>query len=253
MPNKYLDSVQLGRLITKIKTHVSTTVADYMPLTGGSITGNLSVSGTITGNVTGDVTGDVTGTASGNLPLIGGALTGDLTISGKLLGSNSNNTATLFFVGNSRSEYDGYTGLYGANSYNNGASIFMYGKNNEAAGRFDIHAFDGTNRKTLFGNANGSLTWNGKEVERVNASGTNYIRFESGLQICWGYTTATTAGTTVTFPVAFANTNYSVVPQTGGSGLTAGFSSQTTTSVLIQSSHASVQAAIEYICIGKWK
>ena len=39
MPNKYLDSVQLGRLITKIKSLVSTTAAGYLPLTGGTITG----------------------------------------------------------------------------------------------------------------------------------------------------------------------------------------------------------------------
>lgn len=331
----------------------------YLPLTGGSVTGNLTVSGTITGDVTGDLTGNAdsaTNDANGNpiastyLPLTGGSITGDINLTGDLniangmlLGSGSNNTSDLFFVGNSRSGYDGYTGLYGANSYYNGASIFMYGKNHEAAGRFDIHAFDGTNRKTLFGNANGSLTWDGhnialakdflplaggtmtgtlvstqaitvrqnadnassqvyggtdgtsaklvlfgkansvypgafslearngssssvlygacngtltwdgKEVERVNASGTYYIRYESGLQIVWGSTSATTAGTTVTFPVAFANTYYSVIPQTSGSSLTAGYSSKTTTSVLITSSHATVQAGVDYICIGKWK
>ena len=37
MPNKYLDSVQLGRLITKIKNHVSTSIADLV----GSAPGTL--------------------------------------------------------------------------------------------------------------------------------------------------------------------------------------------------------------------
>lgn len=312
MPNKYLDSVQLGRLITKIKTYVSTTVASYLPLTGGSITGDIN-------------------------------LTGDLNITnGMLLGNGSNNTSDLFFVGNSRSGYDGYTGIYGADRYANGAAMFLYGKNNATSnGGFSINAFDGTTRVSLLGSANGTLLWNGhnialakdflplsggtltgnislngamivnsadntyttvcggtndsgsylrihgknstyaglvglsagngtnrvtllcnpdgtltwgsKEVERVNARGTNYIRFESGLQIVWGSTTATTAGTTVTFPVAFANTYYSVISQSSGSSLTAGYATKTTTSVLVCSSHATTQAAVDYICIGKWK
>ena len=55
MPNKYLDSVQLGRLITKIKSLVSTTVADYLPLSGGTMTGSIlfnASSPSIIGNVT---------------------------------------------------------------------------------------------------------------------------------------------------------------------------------------------------------
>lgn len=58
---------------TKLATtaYVKAVVADYLELTGGSITGNvditgdLSVSGTITGNVTGDLTGNVTGNVTG--------------------------------------------------------------------------------------------------------------------------------------------------------------------------------------------
>lgn len=323
MPNKYLDSVQLGRLITKIKTHVSTTVASYLPLTGGSITGDIN-------------------------------LTGDLNITnGMLLGNGSNNTSDLFFVGNSRSGYDGSTGIYGADRYANGAAMFLYGKNNATSnGGFSINAFDGTTRVSLLGSANGtllwgghnialakdflplaggtmtgnihfnkvdpvllgsnttgqlglyagvnnfdgaslqmfgrsdstyagafylrastkssandssgvfadligkpngSLMWYGKEVERVTSSGTNYIRFESGLQIVWGWTTATTAGTSVTFPVPFVNASYGVAAQTTGSSLTAGWSNKTTTGITIQSSHATAQAGLEYICIGKWK
>ena len=65
----------------------------------------------------------------------------------------------------------------------------------------------------LLGNSSGSLTWAGKVVERINTIGKNYIRFESGLQICWGNTEITgnnNATSTVTLPIAFKNTNYSV-------------------------------------------
>ena len=65
----------------------------------------------------------------------------------------------------------------------------------------------------LLGNSSGSLTWAGKVVERINTIGKNYIRFESGLQICWGNTEITgnnNTTSTVTLPIAFKNTNYSV-------------------------------------------
>ena len=65
----------------------------------------------------------------------------------------------------------------------------------------------------LLGNSSGSLTWAGKVVERINTIGKNYIRFESGLQICWGNTEITgnnNATSTVKLPIAFKNTNYSV-------------------------------------------
>lgn len=65
---------------------------------------------------------------------------------------------------------------------------------------------------------NNTLTFANKEVERVTGSSSRaedgYIRFESGLQICWGqvWYSALAANSTnrteITFPQAFANTNY---------------------------------------------
>ena len=57
------------------------------------------------------------------------------------------------------------------------------------------------------GNITNTLTVKGKAVERVNSSGANYIRFESGLQICWATITGD-QGTvnTHTFPVKFSST-----------------------------------------------
>lgn len=171
MPNKYLDSVQLGRLVTKIKSLVSTTVANYLPLTGGSITGNLSVSGTITGDVTGDVTGnitgdvtgnitgnvtgnvtgDVTGTASGNLPLSGGTLTGEITTS-----------ATDFIV---KGNNTGHLTIMGGTEYGNSASIRLAGGDETGqTGLFQLRSQDGVNSKDLIGKPSGELTWNGSNV-----------------------------------------------------------------------------------------
>ena len=46
----------------------------------------------------------------------------------------------------------------------------------------------------------------------VVASGSKYVRFGDGTQICWGYTNKITAGTifTTTFPVPFANNSAAV-------------------------------------------
>lgn len=68
-----------------------------------------------------------------------------------------------------------------------------------------LSADDGNDSADLVLNSSGSATWNGKEVERVNASGTGYIRYESGLQICWGTASGSgdASGKTVTFPVTF--------------------------------------------------
>lgn len=50
----------------------------------------------------------------------------------------------------------------------------------------------------------------GSHVERVNSSGSGYVRFESGVQICWGRTSGGDqyGDTTVTFPAAFKDTSF---------------------------------------------
>lgn len=83
----------------------------------------------------------------------------------------------------------------------------------------------------------------------VYTSGTYYVRYTDGTQICWG-----TGMDRVSFPVAFANANYSCIGslQTqypGGKNL--GFTSKTTTSMYIN-----VSGSLEYvnwIAYGRWK
>ena len=95
----------------------------------------------------------------------------------------------------------------GNNSYTGGASLYLYGRDNATySGRFYLTAHNGTTGSELQGRPDGTLTWKGKEVERVNSSGTEYIRYESGLQLCWGIANGvTTGGNTITFPVAFSS------------------------------------------------
>ena len=66
----------------------------------------------------------------------------------------------------------------------------------------------------MVGKVDGTLTWGGKDIERVNAKSigtTGYIRYESGLQICWEQrSSVTSSGIEITFPIAF-NANPKVV------------------------------------------
>ena len=138
------------------------------------------------------------------LPLSGGTMTGNIF---------NNNANDLFSIAKDQSVLNQGIRVYGGNSFSTGASLYVYGKDNTSyGGIFRIFAHDGTNSKELKGTPAGSLTWLGKEVERVNSIGSNYIRFEGGLQICWGSTPTITTATTVTLtlPAAFVDDGYSI-------------------------------------------
>lgn len=78
----------------------------YLPLAGGTVTGNLSVSGSITGNVTGNASTatNATNDANGNpiantyLPLAGGTLTGAVNGVTPTAGDESTKLATTAYV-----------------------------------------------------------------------------------------------------------------------------------------------------------
>ena len=175
------------------------------------------------------------------LPLSGGVLNGYLQFSG--LDSR---------IISSRADRDGAVSIYGGAGYSTGAYAVFYGINHASnAGRFIIRAVaDGSTYKELQGRPDGTLTWGGKNIERVESSGTNYIRYANGLQICWGrIANVTTSATTVTFPVAFTDANYSIafgnsinaIPKFGNI-LSTSFNVSMTTGT----------DNVRYVAIGRW-
>lgn len=281
MPNKYLDSVGLAEYTTLIKTalddkadlaspaltgtptaptptagdnstkvattaFVNTKAGNYLLLTGGSITGNLSVSGTITGNVT--------GTASGNLPLSGGTVNGDLTLYNT--GTNTRlfigySTTDKFTVGVVGSGTDAGVGLLSKQGSFSDSLLILKNGTNSTNPSFQLTAGDGTTAFSLIGKPNGDLKWAGKEIERVDSSGSNYIRYVSGLQICWGSNSNIgTGGTVITFPVSFVDSN-SLCYVSGSAGTALTYNQRTTTSFKVYATSNS--QTLTWLAVGKWK
>ena len=138
---------------------------------------------------------DGTLTWSGNpvLTSVGGSLSGALTFS---------TTAVI-----QRDVDDAYVQIRSGTTRSKGASLEMGGINRSSnAGGFILRATDGTSNADLKGLPGGTLTWAGNEVERALGYSNGYIRWASGVQICWGKTsTGSNGGANIVFPVPFAD------------------------------------------------
>lgn len=244
------DSIEAYELLEEMRGVAS----DYLLKTGGTITGDLNVNGQIFGDLTGDVTGNAdtatsaTNDGNGNeisttyLPLSGGELTGNVAI------NNANGTSSI-----ANNNSTGGLNMFGYNSSSyEGAALLLSSVNNVSAGKFFLRSPVNSNdfMQLVGDGVNGTLQWNSKEVERVNAKSTNYIRFESGLQLCWGtVTNVNSSGVSVTFPASFNATPAIMLSTTASShcwytgGSSTGFSAKS----------AGSSATVVYLAVGFWK
>lgn len=121
-----------------------------------------------TGAITSETVGDVTTyTASygewtnipnstdlaNYLPVAGGTMSGDIEYSISNFAIKSNDIAN-----------DGEISVVGATDNLNGASLNLYGRNHTESGAFELNANNGTNTKTLKGDASGGLSWDGNAL-----------------------------------------------------------------------------------------
>lgn len=92
-------------------------------------------------------------------------------------------------------------------------------------------------------------SWLGVSANAIASSGSNYIRFSDGTQICWGG-----IQDKVTFPIAFATTSYCVGISNGRSGGTFVQSVPYITKKTTTNMEISIAGyGDSYIAIGRWK
>ena len=191
------DSIEAYELLEEMRGVAS----DYLPLTGGEISGDLIVDGQLSANLI----GNVTGTASGNLPLSGGTMTGSIILDTPVFASGSAN--------------DIFLQINGGTEQTNGAWLRLNGKDN--TGNFQFQANDGTNSKALVGRPTGNLTWDGNIVP------TKAVNIQTGTaNVTVGANTNATVDITFSTPFT-ANPLVLCTPQTGYAGF---FATVTTTS-----------------------
>lgn len=105
------------------------------------------------------------------------------------------------------------SGVLGFNDSTNGSRIALNSKNHTTyPGTFSIITGNNSDESnfSLTGKPDGTLTWGGKNITRIESSskGTNnwYIKLDNGLIIQGG--TVNAYDKTLTFPTAFSDTNY---------------------------------------------
>lgn len=156
------------------------------------------------------------------------------------------------------------------------AQLKLEAIDNAGQGRFSLLAqskYNTTNQRyyqyQLEGTSDGALTWTGGDysssgkIEIVYSSNfsndTRYIRYSSGLQICWGYVSLngpiTATNKRITFPVAFITKPAILTTYNANAGNTPiGIGWESTTAFSIGTVNGSSSTSnTSWIAIGAWK
>ena len=104
-----------------------------------------------------------------------------------------------------------------------------------------------------------SVTWanvSGKPTipaAAISASGNNYVRFSDGTQVCWGTSNPSSGRAVFLFPVAFANTSYFCCSNFDNGAADSNITNYSTTSAQNRTAITSSGQTWRYIAIGRWK
>jgi len=278
---------------TKLATtaYVQAELQDYLPLAGGTLTGNIAFSGSNQICNSADnwlirINGGTDDNRGARFVASGMSRAGNYAGQFECVASNGTNTVTLKGTPDGTLTWDGndvitsaggtMTGnilfdkeegrislasaqneagrlrLLGGSGIYNGAQLLLSGKSHSStAGQFQLGTHDGTNSASLIGKPDGTLTWDGKSVESVETSGSDYIRYKNGVQICKGYTgSVSSSETTVTYPQPF-NSAPQVTISTNTLVNIAVRSITTTTFKVVSASGSNI--GVRYIAFGYWK
>ena len=173
------------------------------------------------------------------LPLLGGALNGPLAVKPDIWPAIAmlDNSGSLGLCGGSDggSESGAKINLYGADNSGRGSLYIQAGRTNEYS-RIDM-------------SPDGALTQDGKDIEVVDSKGNKWIRFKSGLQLCWEHHINYDAKTAShNFPVPFAR-----VPITLVDGLRLPYSHDwSETAINVSTSNANLTEYC-WLAVGWWK
>ena len=106
--------------------------------------------------------------------------------------------------------------------------------------------------KTIDTDASGNMTYDSYIVGTIEEQGNNYIRYSSGLQICWGmYSRTAETSLNISFPKAFINDDtHQIGVSVGGQSQALFVAGWSGTVVVIGNANAGV---FTYTAIGCWK
>lgn len=182
------------------------------------------------------------------LPLSGGTITGGI-VTSTVTDTITSNAERIIMCGGSTYTKGGNLRLYGdgyAGAMAGGAALVTFANETQQA--------------TLQLTPDGKGSWNGADLSCITASDltrtAGYIRYSNGFQICWGVTSAMTAGenNTINFPVAF-NENPNVF-LTRGSGATTSSNGYWWVRAAASTYfylYTTTTASFFWYAIGKWK
>ena len=126
-----------------------------------------------------------------------------------------------------------------------GQPTWLWGGNDAS----NMYVWNPSNFSVNYANSAGSATSAGNGV---TASGSNYVRFGNGTQICWGYKNENGGGTT-SFAVAFNNTSYALALTSTTSSNNAPFITGCSTTSFSYERHGTSWDNIQWIAVGTWK
>lgn len=273
---------------TSNSTEIATTAwsnAKFLPLTGGTMNGTITRSGTLLAKRNVDnsyleidggtnylngaylrLDGKDNGDYSGRFTLATGDGSKNKLLIGRTDGSlfwNSQNVLTDSYCGSTTQKIGLYSGGKGLVDYTDGGAwLQLLGSNSQSgayeSGKFVLGASLGANNKmSLVGKANGVLQWNNQNVATVTheSFGQNgCVKFNNGLIIQWGLTEQKNGVIVVTLPVPFTGKyTYAVTATLDGKSASAASvqaRTNTTFSVDPATGHDSANKRAAWIAIG---